>query len=118
MSNIFFSIIIPVYKPQFLKECIDSILAQTYRNFELILVNDGSPYDIDSIVGQYQDSRIEYHKREKGYGAVRLVDNWNDCLKYVKILEEVYSICRQCLDDEFSRDIMLEIINTIEDGLK
>lgn len=84
MSNIFFSIIIPVYKPQFLKECIDSILAQTYRNFELILVNDGSPYDIDSIVGQYQDSRIEYHKREKGYGAVRLVDNWNDCLKYVK----------------------------------
>lgn len=84
MSNIFFSIIIPVYKPQFLKECIDSILAQTYRNFELILVNDGSPYDIDSIVGQYQDRRIEYHKREKGFGAVRLVDNWNDCLKYVK----------------------------------
>lgn len=59
-------------------------MAQSYSNFELILVNDGSPYDIDSIVGQYHDSRIEYHKREKGLGAVRLVDNWNDCLKYVK----------------------------------
>lgn len=45
-----FSIMIPVYKPQYLEECIDSILAQTYRDFELILVNDGSPYDIDSIV--------------------------------------------------------------------
>lgn len=82
MNNFFFSIIIPVYKARFLKECIDSILAQTYHNFELILVNDGSPYDIDSIVNQYHDSRIEYHKREKGFGAVRLVDNWNDCLKY------------------------------------
>lgn len=84
IENIKFSIIVPVYKNQYLTECIDSILAQTYKNFELILVNDGSPYDIDSIVNQYHDSRIEYHKREKGYGAVRLVDNWNDCLKYVK----------------------------------
>lgn len=84
IENIKFSIIVPVYKNQYLTECIDSILAQTYKNFELILVNDGSPYDIDSIVNHYHDSRIEYHKREKGYGAVRLVDNWNDCLKYVK----------------------------------
>lgn len=41
-----------------------------------------------------------------------------DCLKYVRILEDIYSICRQCLDDEFMRDVMLEIINKIEKGLK
>ena len=41
-----------------------------------------------------------------------------DCLKYVKILEKVHSICRQCLDDELIRDIAIEIINIIEDGLK
>lgn len=41
-----------------------------------------------------------------------------DCLKYVKILEEIYSICRQCLDDEFIRDVAIEIINKIEDGLE
>lgn len=41
-----------------------------------------------------------------------------DCLKYVRILEDIYSICKQCLDDEFMRDVMLEIINKIEKGLE
>lgn len=42
----------------------------------------------------------------------------SDCLKYVKILENVHLICRQCLDDEYMRDVMLEIIDTIEKGLE
>lgn len=42
----------------------------------------------------------------------------SDCLKYVKILESVHLICRQCLDDEYMRDVMLEIIDTIEKGLE
>ena len=38
------SIIVPVYKVEkYLNECIDSILAQTFKDFELILVDDGSP---------------------------------------------------------------------------
>ena len=41
-----------------------------------------------------------------------------DCLKYVRILEQIHLICRQCLDDEFMRDVMLEIIDTIEKGLE
>lgn len=77
-----FSILIPAYKPQFLEECIESILAQTYEEWELVLVNDASPYDLDSIVKKYDDKRIRYYKREIGYGAERLVDNWNDCLSY------------------------------------
>lgn len=78
-----FSILVPAYKPQFLAECIESILAQTYQNFELLIVNDASPYDIDSIINKYHDRRIKYRKRKKGYGAKRLVENWNDCLQYV-----------------------------------
>lgn len=35
-----FSVTIPAYKARFLKECIESILAQTYKDFELIIVND------------------------------------------------------------------------------
>ena len=75
-----FSIIIPAYKDLFFKECIDSIFAQTYSNFELIIANDCSPYDIKNIVKQYSDSRIKYYKNEKKYGAVDLVKNWNHCL--------------------------------------
>jgi glycosyltransferase involved in cell wall biosynthesis len=82
--NIKFSIIVPAYKTQFFKECIDSILNQTYEDFELIIVNDGSPQGVGSIVAQYHDSRIQYHYRKVGLGAKRLVENWNDCLKYVK----------------------------------
>lgn len=77
-----FSIIVPAYKPNFLKECIDSILTQTYTDFELIIVNDASPYDLDTIVNSYQDNRIRYYKNEKNYGAVEMVKNWNHCLEY------------------------------------
>ena len=80
---VLFSIILPTYKVFFLQECIDSILAQTYKNFELIIVNDGSPHDIDAVINLYSDSRIFYYKRENGLGAKHLVDNWNDCLQYV-----------------------------------
>ena len=60
-----FSITIPAYKRTYLQECIDSILGQTYTDFELIIVNDASPEDLDSIVNSFSDSRIRYYKNEK-----------------------------------------------------
>lgn len=77
-----FTIAIPAYKAKFLKECIDSILSQTYKDFELIIVNDASPENLDSIVKQYSDSRIRYYVNEKNCGAINVVDNWNKCLSY------------------------------------
>lgn len=48
------SIIVPVYKTeQYLSECIDSILVQTYKNFELILIDDGSPDKCPKICDEY-----------------------------------------------------------------
>lgn len=79
-----FSITIPAYKRKFLKECIDSCLAQTYDDYEVIIVNDHSPEDLDSIVNQYNDSRIRYYVNDKNCGAVNVVDNWNKCLEYAK----------------------------------
>lgn len=48
------SIIVPVYKAEkYLEKCVDSILAQTMQDFELILVNDGSPDDSQRIIDRY-----------------------------------------------------------------
>ncbi|WP_010664244.1 glycosyltransferase family 2 protein [Marinilabilia salmonicolor] len=79
-----FSIGIPAYKDKFLSQCIISILNQTYNDFELIIVNDASPADLDSIVSGFKDKRIKYYKNTKNFGAINLVDNWNKCLSYAK----------------------------------
>lgn len=77
-----FSITIPAYKAAYLKECIESILAQTYTDFELIIVNDASPEDLTSIINTFNDPRIHYYINEKNCGAINVVDNWNKCLSY------------------------------------
>lgn len=79
-----FSITIPAYKQKFLYEAIESCLAQTYKDFELIIVDDASPEDLKSVVDRFQDSRIRYYRNEKNCGALNVVDNWNICLSYAK----------------------------------
>ena len=81
-SDIKFSVTVPAYKAQFLAECIDSILAQTYKNFELIIVNDASPQDLDSIVSKYDDSCSRYCNNKVGFGDVFFYGNWNKCIVY------------------------------------
>ena len=69
-ENIKYTIAIPAFKKQYLKECIDSALNQSYRNFEIIIVNDASPENLDQIVNQYSDSRIHYYRNEIGFGRM------------------------------------------------
>lgn len=82
--SIFYSFVLPAYKSTFFKESIDSILTQTYANFELIIVNDASPDDLDTIINSYSDTRIRYYKNEKNIGGTDLVAQWNNCLEYAK----------------------------------
>lgn len=77
-----FSITIPAYKKQYLREAIESVLAQTYSDYELIIVDDCSPEDIKSVVDTFTDSRIHYYRNKKNCGAENVVDNWNVCLSY------------------------------------
>lgn len=69
------SIIVPVYKVEpYLRRCIDSILAQTFRDFELILIDDGSPDNCGAICDEYaaKDSRIiVIHQKNQGVSAAR-----------------------------------------------
>jgi glycosyltransferase involved in cell wall biosynthesis len=76
------SIVLPAYKARFFAQAIDSILAQTFTDFELIIVNDASPDDLDAIVGRYSDPRIKYYKNPHNIGGQNLVANWNHCLSY------------------------------------
>lgn len=60
------SIVIPVYNGEnFLEEAIESALAQTYKNIEIIVVNDGSSDNTDAICKKYKD-KIRYFKKENG----------------------------------------------------
>lgn len=76
----FFSVLIPAYKKKYLFEAIDSVLSQTYRDFELVIINDCSPEDLTSVVRRFNDERIHYYINEKNYGAEHVVENWNKCL--------------------------------------
>lgn len=67
--NPMFSVIVPIYKVEaYLKKCIESILSQTYENFELILVDDGSPDKSPEICDEYakKDKRIKVIHKENG----------------------------------------------------
>ena len=79
-----FSITIPAFKRAFLHEAIESCLAQTYEDFELIIVDDASPEDLKSVVDQFDDKRIRFYRNEKNCGALNVVDNWNICLGYAQ----------------------------------
>ena len=76
-----FSIFIPAYKVSFLKEAIQSVVCQSYPDWELIILNDSSPYDIESVVRDFDDKRISYLVNPKNVGAVDVVNNWNKCLE-------------------------------------
>ena len=70
MNNDLVSIIMPSYNTGgYIKNSIESVLAQTYENWELIIVDDCSTDDTDSIVGQFSDKRIRYLKNKKNSGA-------------------------------------------------
>lgn len=68
------SVVIPAYKvAPFIKETLDSVLAQTFTDYEIIIINDGSPDtpELESVLGPYF-SKINYLKQEnKGAGAAR-----------------------------------------------
>lgn len=69
------SVIVPVYNAEkYLEECIDSILNQTYKNFELLLIDDGSTDLSGAICEQYKenDYRIRvFHRKNAGAAAAR-----------------------------------------------
>lgn len=64
------SVIMPTYNcGRFIRESIQSVLAQTYSQWELVVVDDCSTDDTESIVASFVDNRIRYYRNEKNCGA-------------------------------------------------
>ena len=108
--NIVISIIIPVYNVEkWLNKCIDSILVQSYKNFEIILVNDGSTDKSGDICDKYskEDNRIKvFHNKNKGLSYSRNFGVKNSNGKYVMFVDS----------DDFISDINIidKFINILE----
>lgn len=67
------SIIVPIYNAEkYLKKCIDSLVNQTKKEIEIILINDGSTDSSERIIKEYKDERIKYFKnKNQGIGKTR-----------------------------------------------
>ncbi len=98
------SVIVPVYNAEnFLHKCVDSLLAQSFTDFEILLINDGSFDRSGEICDEYaeKDARIRvYHKKNEGVGATRRFG--------VEISKGVYSI-QVDSDDWVSTDFLCKL---------
>lgn len=76
MKEYLVSVIVPVYNVNlYLKQCVDSILSQTYKKLEILLVDDGSTDNSGMICDDYAkiDQRVKViHKKNGGFYALRI----------------------------------------------
>ena len=97
------SVIIPIYNTEkYLKKCIDSVICQTYKNLEIILVNDGSTDNSLNICNEYKnkDTRIKViNKKNSGSSATRNMGIKNSNGQYLLFLDS---------DDWYKYDDMIE----------
>ena len=105
------SIIVPVYNVEsYLERCINSILNQTFKNFELILVDDGSTDGCKDICNEYKtkDKRIKViHKENGGLSSARNAGLDIARGKYIGFVDS---------DDFINKDMYKTLFNTIQDN--
>jgi glycosyltransferase involved in cell wall biosynthesis len=101
------SIGLPAFKGRFLKQAINSVLNQTYQNFELIIINDASPENINDIVNIFNDTRIKYFENIKNIGKTFPTENWNLCLE--KAIGEYFILFSD--DDLYELTFLEEMVN-------
>lgn len=107
MRDIPFSVVIPIYKVEdCLERCVESVLGQTFRDFEVILVDDGSPDRCPAICDQYaeRDSRVRViHKENGGLVSARNAGIKTARGKYICYVD----------GDDWMRDHLLETMHRV-----
>jgi glycosyltransferase involved in cell wall biosynthesis len=97
------SVCIPCYRgAAHLGAAISSVLAQTFTDFELVIIDDNSPDNTDEVVASFADPRIRYLKNPKNLGPE---GNWNRCLdeargRFFKLLPQDDLIAPDCLAEQ------------------
>lgn len=91
MEEDLISVVVPVYNVEkYLRKCVDSIINQTYKNLEIILVDDGSPDNCGKICDEYEkkDNRVKViHKENGGLSDARNVGTRNAIGKYLTYID-------------------------------
>lgn len=113
------SIIVPVYNTaSYLRECMDSILCQTYENLEIILINDGSTDESGAICDEYviRDKRVQvFHQKNIGVSSARNLGIEKATGKYLQFVDsdDVLSpnITKFLVDQLESNEVQLAICN-------
>jgi glycosyltransferase involved in cell wall biosynthesis len=102
------SILFPVYNGQkFLKYSIESILNQSYKNFEFIILNDGSTDESENIINSYADSRIIYIENVKNLKLIKTLN------KGILLAKGKY-ISRMDADDVADKFLLERQVNVLE----
>ena len=114
------SVIIPVYNTEkFLHRCIDSILTQTYTDFELLLIDDGSKDSSGSICDEYaeKDSRVRvFHKENGGVSSARnlgLDNAWGEWITFVDSDDYIEENFLKSFDGNLDADLVVGNIQMI-----
>jgi glycosyltransferase involved in cell wall biosynthesis len=102
------SVIIPTYnRARFLRSAIASVLNQTFQDFEIIIVDDGSNDNTHSLVREFNDERIKYvrHEANGGEGKARNTGVVNSSAEYIAFLDD---------DDEWLPDKLQRQLNLLQ----
>lgn len=102
------SVVIPIYNVErYLEKCIDSVVNQTYRNLQIILVDDGSPDNCGNICDEYKkkdDRIIVIHQKNRGLSGARSAGQDIALGKYITFIDS---------DDWISNDMIERLYNDI-----
>lgn len=103
------SVIVPIYNVEkYLRQCLDSLLMQTYKNIEVIMVDDGSPDNCGAICDEYAEKYsnfIAVHKENAGLGMARNTGMEHMNGEYVMFIDS---------DDYISSDLIEILYNAIK----
>jgi glycosyltransferase involved in cell wall biosynthesis len=104
MSQPAVSILLPVYNSEkYLRQAIDSLLNQTFTNFELLIINDGSIDQSEKVIISYDDSRIVYLKNDRNRGLIYTLNKGIELAKgkYIARMDADDICCRDRLQKQF-----------------